>query len=76
MHVGESSHGYRLFVLDAPALTFSGCTPRPTQLDAVAPSLYHMQRFGTEMMYRDVSSVDLSSRPFRVSVRKREFFAK
>ncbi|CAM9366080.1 unnamed protein product, partial [Scytosiphon promiscuus] len=34
------------------------------------------ERFGTEMMFRDVSSVDLSSRPFRVLVRKREFFAK
>ncbi|CAM9978713.1 unnamed protein product [Ectocarpus sp. 8 AP-2014] len=34
------------------------------------------ERFGTEMMYRDVTSVDLSRRPFRVSVRKREFFAK
>ncbi|CAM9996263.1 unnamed protein product, partial [Hapterophycus canaliculatus] len=34
------------------------------------------ERFGTEMMYRDVSSVDLSSRPFRVLVRKREFFAR
>eukprot|EP00903_Cladosiphon_okamuranus_P005656 g5621.t1 len=68
-------HGGQL-QLTSDVENFPGYAEAVTGPDLMEDLRKQAERFGTEMMFRDVTSVDLSKRPFRVSVRKRAFFAK
>eukprot|EP00903_Cladosiphon_okamuranus_P005657 g5621.t2 len=67
-------HGGQL-QLTSDVENFPGYAEAVTGPDLMEDLRKQAERFGTEMMFRDVTSVDLSKRPFRVSVRKRAFFA-
>lgn len=65
---------------DDPCVTSSSVDDnvsyQPCRSDADQTLTVNLQRFGTEVLFRDVTAVDLSSRPFKVFVRKREFQAR